>query len=88
VLTGGIGDRAPDHDQEREEREGRGLAAYGPRPVGQEPTATLPVTKSLVRHEKGAVITASGSELTNDTLPFDSETEDSPPTPGASPEEL
>ena len=34
---------------------------YDPKPVGQEPTATLPATKSLASHGKGAVLTASGS---------------------------
>ena len=33
---------------------------YDPKPVGQEPTATLPATKSLASHGKGAVITANG----------------------------
>ena len=33
---------------------------YDPRPVGQEPTATLPANKSLASHGKGAVLTASG----------------------------
>ncbi len=31
---------------------------YDPRPVGQEPTATLPATKSLASRGKGAVLTA------------------------------
>ena len=34
---------------------------YDPRPVGQEPTATLPATKSLAGHGKGAVLTAGDS---------------------------
>ena len=36
---------------------------YDPKPVGEEPTATLPPTKSLASHKKGAVITAGGSSL-------------------------
>jgi hypothetical protein len=36
---------------------------YDPRPVGQEPTATLPATKSLAGHGKGAVLTAGDSTL-------------------------
>ena len=43
--------------------------ACDPRPVGQEPAATLPATKSLAGREKGAVLTASG------------ETPSPPPTP-------
>lgn len=31
---------------------------YDPKPVGQRPTATLPATKSLARHERGGVLTA------------------------------
>ena len=60
---------------------------YDPRPIGEEPTATLPETKSLASHQKGAVLTASGSSL--DTLPSSSsEREDDTPAPAASPEEL
>ena len=36
---------------------------YDPRPVGQEPTATLPATKSLAGHGKGAVLTRDDSTL-------------------------
>ena len=61
---------------------------YDPRPVGQEPTATLPATKSLGSHEKGAVITASGASPTNDTSSSDLETEGEAPAPAASPQEL
>lgn len=60
---------------------------YDPRPVGEEPTATLPETKSLANHKKGAVLTASESSL--DTWPSSSsEREDDPPTPAGSPEQL
>lgn len=39
---------------------------YDPRPVGQEPTATLPATKSLGSRDKGAVLTA-GEETASPT---------------------
>jgi len=61
---------------------------YDPRPVGQEPTATLPATKSLASHEKGAVLTASGSSLTIETSSSDLETDDETPAPAASPRVL
>ena len=62
---------------------------YDPRPVGQEPTATLPATKSLGSHKKGAVLTASGSSRATDTSSSsDLETEDEAPSPTASPREL
>ncbi len=62
---------------------------YDPRPVGEEPTATLPATKSLASHPKGAVLTASGSSLALDTSSSSSsEREDDPPSPAASPEQL
>ena len=62
---------------------------YDPRPVGQEPTATLPATKSLASHKKGAVLTASGSSRATDTSSSsDLETEDEAPSPTASPQEL
>jgi hypothetical protein len=62
---------------------------YDPRPVGQEPTATLPPTKSLASHKKGAVLTASGSSLATDTSSSsDLETDDEAPPPTASPQEL
>jgi hypothetical protein len=63
---------------------------YDPRPVGQEPTATLPVTKSLGSHKKGAVLAVSGSSLAADTTSSsaDLETEDEAPSPTASPQEL
>lgn len=34
---------------------------YDPKPIGQEPIATLPATKSLAGHGKGAVLTAGDS---------------------------
>ena len=62
---------------------------YDPRPVGEEPAATLPSTKSLASHKKGAVITISGSSLTNDTsLSPESETNDDESSPAATPEQL
>lgn len=39
---------------------------YDPRPVGEEPTATLPATKSLASHPKGAVLTERDSTSTTD----------------------
>jgi len=62
---------------------------YDPRPVGQEPIATLPATKSLASHEKGAVLTASGSSITIETsASSDLETDDEPPSPTATPQIL
>jgi len=62
---------------------------YDPKPVGQEPTATLPATKSLGSHTKGAVMTVNGSSPANDTSSSsDLETEDEAPAPTASPQEL
>ena len=62
---------------------------YDPRPVGQEPTATLPATKSLASHKKGAVLTESGSSLATDTSSSsDLETDDEGPSPTAIPQEL
>lgn len=62
---------------------------YDPRPVGQEPTATLPETKSLASHEKGAVLTASGSSPTIETSSsLDLEADDETPSPAASPRVL
>ena len=42
---------------------------YDPRPVGQEPTATLPATKSLAGREKGAVLTAGEETPSPATTP-------------------
>ena len=42
---------------------------YDPRPVGQEPTATLPASKSLASHGKGAVLTASGETASPTATP-------------------
>ena len=62
---------------------------YDPRPVGQEPTATLPATKSLASHKKGAVLTASGSSLARDTSSSSAlETEDEASSAATSPQEL
>jgi hypothetical protein len=62
---------------------------YDPRQVGQEPTATLPATKLLGSHKKGAVVTASASSMTNDaSSSSDLETEDEAPAPTTSPQEL
>jgi hypothetical protein len=51
---------------------------YDPRPVGQEPTATLPATKSLASHAKGAVLTADDA-----TALLDKETSSPAVTPEA-----
>ncbi len=62
---------------------------YDPRPVGEEPIATLPANKSLATHEKGAVLTANGTSFALDPPPSSSsEEEDDPPTPAATPEQL
>jgi hypothetical protein len=62
---------------------------YDPRPVGEEPIATLPATKSLAGHAKGAVLTAGGSSLAPETSSSSAaETEDETPSPKASPEEV
>jgi hypothetical protein len=52
---------------------------YDPRPVGEEPTAMLPATKSLASHAKGAVLTADDA-----TAMMDKET----PSPAVTPESL
>ena len=51
---------------------------YDPKPVGQEPTATLPATKSLGSRGKGAVLTA-GDPITTD---------EESPSPATTPETL
>ena len=62
---------------------------YDPKPVGQDPTATLPSTKSLASHAKGAVLTASGSSPAIETSSSpDLETDDEPPSPTATPQGL
>ncbi len=62
---------------------------YDPMPVGQEPTATLPASKSLASHEKGAVLTASGSSLTIEaSSSSELETDDEAPTPAPTPQVL
>jgi len=62
---------------------------YDPRPVGEEPIATLPSTKSLASHKKGAVLTASGSSFAIDmSSSSSSESEDDSPSPAASPQQL
>jgi len=62
---------------------------YDPRPVGQEPIATLPTTKSLASHEKGAVLTASGSSPRIEaSSSSDFETDEDTPAPAASPRVL
>jgi hypothetical protein len=62
---------------------------YDPMPVGQEPIAILPATKSLASHKKGAVLTASGSSPARETSSSsDSQTEDETPAPAATPEAL
>ena len=63
---------------------------YDPKPVGQEPTATLPATKSLGSHKKGAVITASESSLAIDTSSSTAtlQTDEETASPTATPEQL
>jgi hypothetical protein len=62
---------------------------YDPRPVGQEPTATLPASKSLADHIKGDVLTANGSSLPIETQSAaDLETDEEPPSPTATPQVL
>jgi hypothetical protein len=51
---------------------------YDPKPVGQEPTATLPATKSLASRGKGAVLTV-GDPITTD---------EESPSPATTPESL
>jgi hypothetical protein len=61
---------------------------YDPRPVGQEPTATLPASKSLADHPKGDVLTASGSSpLIETSSSWDLET-DGEPSPAPTPQVL
>jgi hypothetical protein len=66
---------------------------YDPMPVGQEPTATLPATKSLASHEKGAVLTAGASTSVAEspsptTQPSESDTSVDTTSPTPTPEEL
>jgi hypothetical protein len=62
---------------------------YDPKPVGQDPTATLPSTKSLASHAKGAVLTASGSSPAIETSSSaDFDPEDEAPSPSATPQVL
>jgi len=63
---------------------------YDPKPVGQEPTATLPATKSLGSHKRGAVITASESSLATDTSSSSAtlQTDEETASPTATPEQL
>lgn len=62
---------------------------YDPMPVGREPIATLPATKSLADHKKGAVLTASGSSpMIETSSSSDLETDDESPSPAASPQAL
>lgn len=66
---------------------------YNPMPVGQEPTAKLPATKSLASHEKGAVLTAGASTSVAETpspttRPSESDTSVDTTSPSPTPEEL
>lgn len=63
---------------------------YDPKPVGQEPTATLPATKSLASHQRGEAFTADGSSIEAEASPpsVDLETDDEAPSPSASPRVL
>jgi hypothetical protein len=60
---------------------------YDPRPVGQDPIATLPATKSLADHPKGAVLTANGSAPLLETS-SDLEKDEEPASPTATPQVL
>jgi hypothetical protein len=61
---------------------------YDPKPVGQDPTATLPSTKSLASHAKGEVLTASGSSPAIETSSSSDLDQDEPPSPTATPQVL
>ena len=61
---------------------------YDPMPVGREPTATLPATKSLANHDKGAVLSASGSSPRIETSSSSDLETDETPSPAASPQAL
>ena len=61
---------------------------YDPRPVGEEPAATLPSTKSLASHKKGAVITVGGFFTTTERSPSSDSKTDDAPVPAATPEQL
>lgn len=66
---------------------------YDPMRVGQDPTATLPSTKSLAAHEKGAVLSAGSSSsvapsASSTTERSDSDMSDETTSPSPTPEEL
>jgi hypothetical protein len=61
---------------------------YDPRPVGEEPAATLPSSKSLASHKKGAVITIGDLSLSTERSPSSKSKADDAPVPGATPEQL
>jgi GYF domain 2 len=61
---------------------------YDPRPVGEEPAATLPSARSLASHKKGAVITVGGFSPTTERSPSSDLKTDDAPSPAATPEEL
>jgi hypothetical protein len=66
---------------------------YDPMRVGQDPTATLPATKSLASHEKGAVLSAgssnsAGPSASSTTERSDSDMSDETTSPSPTPEEL
>jgi len=61
---------------------------YDPMPVGREPIATLPATKSLADHKKGAVLSASGSSPRIETSSSSDLETDETPSPAASPQAL
>jgi hypothetical protein len=66
---------------------------YDPMPVGQEPTATLPATKSLGRHPKGAVLTTGSlssiaSSPSPTTQPTEKDTSVESDSPSPTPQEL
>jgi hypothetical protein len=61
---------------------------YDPRPVGAKPAATLPSTKSLASHKKGAIIILGEFSPTTDSSPSSNLKTDDAPAPAATPEEL
>lgn len=66
---------------------------YDPMPVGEEPTATLPATKSLGTHAKGAVLTAgsvssAAGSPSPTTRPTEKDNNAEPDSPSPTPQEL
>ena len=61
---------------------------YDPRPVGAKPAATLPSTKSLASHKKGAIIILGGFSPTTERSPSSDLKTDDASSPAATPEQL